>query len=94
MVAAYKQIIAFRQAHEAIKTGQLTAYSDPDVVAFEKKSGSDDVLIIVNSRNSVINYTVPAALQNTIWTNGFNNTGLTLTTQLSLQPYQYLVLKK
>jgi len=94
MVAAYKQIIAFRQANEAVKTGQLTAYSDPDIVAFEKKSGSDDVLIIVNARNSVINYNVPAALQNTTWTNGFTSSSVTLSTQLSLQPYQYVLLKK
>ena len=49
MVAAYKKILAFRAAHEAVKTGVLTAYSDADVVAFEKKSGTDDVLILVNA---------------------------------------------
>ena len=94
MVAAYKQIIAFRAAHEAVKTGQLTAYNNTDVIAFEKKSGTDDVLILVNARNSVINYAIPAALQNSTWINGFANSSVTLSTQLSLQPYGYVVLKK
>lgn len=94
MVAAYKQIIAFRAAHEAVKTGQLTAYNNTDVIAFEKKSGTDDVLIFVNPRNSIINYTVPAALQNSTWVNGFTNSSVTLSTQLTLQPYGYMVFKK
>jgi glycosidase len=94
MVAAYKQIIAFRAAHEAVKTGQLTAYNNTDIIAFEKKSGTDDVLILVNARNSIINYAIPAALQNTTWINGFTNSSVTLSTQLSLQPYGYVVLKK
>jgi glycosidase len=94
IVAAYKQIIAFRAAHEAVKIGQLTAYNNTDVIAFEKKSGTDDVLILVNARNSVINFAVPAALQNSTWINGFTNTSVALSTQLSLQPYGYVVLKK
>jgi len=50
MVAAYKQILAFRAAHEAIKTGALTQYNDANIVAFEKTSGTDDVLVLVNAK--------------------------------------------
>jgi len=94
MIAAYKQILAFRAAHEAIKTGTLTAYANTDVICFEKVSGTDDVLIIVNARNSVINYSLPSGLQNTTWINGFTNASTTLGTSLTLQPYTYLVFKK
>jgi glycosidase len=94
VVAAYKQIIAFRAAHEGVKTGVLTAYSDVNVVAFEKVSGADDVLILVNARNSAETFALPAGLQNTNWTNGLTNTPLTLTTQYVLPPYGYLVLSK
>jgi glycosidase len=93
MVAAYKKIIAFRTAHEAIKVGALTAYTDANIVAFEKKSGTDDVVVLVNTRNNTINYTVPAAIQGA-WTDGFAGTSLSLSTQLSLAPYQYIILKK
>ncbi len=94
MVAAYKQILAFRAAHEAIKTGALTAYADNNIVAFEKTSGTDDVLILVNPKNSAVTYSIPTTLQGTSWTNGFTNGSVTFSTSLSLQPYTYLVLKK
>jgi glycosidase len=94
MVAAYKKILAFRAAHDAVKTGALTSYNDSNIIAFEKKSGTDDVLILINARNSVQNYSIPAALQNTTWTDGFTNASATLSTQLSFQPYGYMVLHK
>jgi glycosidase len=94
LVAAYKQIIAFRTAHEAIKTGALTTYNDASIVAFEKVSGTDDVLILVNAVNSTVNYNIPAALQNTAWTNGLTGAPVTLGTQYTFQPYNYLILKK
>ena len=51
MVAAYKQILAFRAAHEAVKTGTLKQYSDANIAAFEKVSGTDDILVLVNTKN-------------------------------------------
>jgi glycosidase len=94
MVAAYKKILAFRAAHEAVKTGALTPYNDANVIAFEKKSGTDDVLILVNAKGSAQTFNLPAALQNTTWTNGLTNTSVTLTSQYALQAYGYLVLTK
>ncbi|HVW97989.1 MAG TPA: alpha-amylase family glycosyl hydrolase [Mucilaginibacter sp.] len=93
MTAAYKKIIAFRAAHEAIKTGALTTYNDTKVIAFEKKSGGDDVLILVNAKNEVADFSVPAAVQGN-WTNGMTNSSISLTSKITLQPYQYLVLSK
>ena len=93
MVAAYKKILAFRAAHEAVKVGTLTPYTDANVVAFEKTSGTDDVLVLVNASNNTVNYSVPAAVQGN-WTDGMSNTATTLSSQLSLSPYQYVVLKK
>jgi glycosidase len=94
MVAAYKQIVAFRAAHEAVKTGTLTQYNDPNIVAFEKVSGTDDVLILVNATNTTATYNIPSGLQNSSWLNGFTKASVTLGTQLSFTPYQYVVLSK
>jgi len=93
MVAAYKKILAFRASHEAVKVGSLTPYADASVVAFEKTSGTDDVLVLVNTTNSTVNYAVPAAVQGN-WIDGMSNTSTTLSSQLSLTPYRYVVLKK
>jgi glycosidase len=94
IVAAYKMILAFRAAHEAVKVGTLTAYTDANVTAFEKKSGTDDVLILVNTRNSAQTFSIPAALQNSSWKDGFTGAPVTLSTQYSLSAYGYLALSK
>jgi glycosidase len=94
MVAAYKQILAFRAAHEAVKTGTLKQYSDANIAAFEKVSGTDDILVLVNTKNIAETLTIPTALQNTTWKNGFNSASVTLTSQYTFQPYSYMVLNK
>ncbi|WP_121812173.1 alpha-amylase family glycosyl hydrolase [Mucilaginibacter kameinonensis] len=94
MVAAYKKILAFRAAHEAVKTGSLTQYNDTNVAAFEKVSGTDDVLVLVNTRNNSVPFNIPAPLQNTTWIDGMSGGTTTLSSQITLQPYSYLVLKK
>jgi glycosidase len=94
MTAAYKKIIAFRAANEAAKTGVTTFYPDANIVAFEKISGTNDVVILVNARNSATTFTVPAALQNIAFTNGLAGGTVSLGSQYTFQPYTYLVLKK
>ena len=92
--AEYKRILAFRNSSVAIRQGSLTTYSTTDVCAFTKQQATDSVLIIDNLRNSVINYNLPAALSNTTWIDAFSNQSVSLNTQLILQPYTYLLLKK
>lgn len=94
MTTEYKRIIAFRSGSEALKTGALTAYNNTDIIAYEKVSATDDVLVLVNARNTTVSYLVPAALQNTNWVNGLTNKPLTLNTQYSFGAYGYLILRK
>jgi glycosidase len=94
MVAAYKQILAFRAAHEAIKTGALTQYNDANVVAFEKTSSTDDVLVLVNTKNAAETFNIPAVLQGTTWVNGYTGGSVTFSTQYTLQPYSYFAFKR
>jgi glycosidase len=94
MVAAYKQILAFRASHEAIKTGTLTQYNDANIVAFEKTSGTDDVLVLVNTKNAAETFNIPAVLQGKTWVNGYTGGNITFSTQYTLQPYSYLAFKR
>jgi len=94
MVAAYKKILAFRAANEAVKTGTLTTYSDNNICAFEKVAGSDDVLVLANTRNSNETLTIPVALQNTTWTDGMSGATINLQSAYTLPAYGYLILKK
>ena len=93
MQEAYKKIIAFRNSSIAVRSGTLTSYSSADVCAFTKIQGTEKVLVISNLRNRVVNYTLPTAVANSTWQDVMNGGNIALTTQLTLQPYSYLVLK-
>lgn len=91
MVAAYKTILAFRNSSEVVKTGILTTYTDPNIVCYAKTLGLDSVLVIANVRNSSEPFSIPVSLQN--WTDAYAGTGVSLSSTITLNPYQYYVLK-
>jgi len=95
MLAAYKKILAFHNASDAIKTGAVTTFTDPNIVAFEKVSATGTALVLVNVRNTTVTYIVPAALTNTVWKDDMNN-GATigLGIVITLPAYGYMVLSK
>ena len=93
VTAFYKQVIAFRDTSVAIRRGTLVSYDNNDVCAFTKTAGDSSVLVLVNLRNATTGYAVPAALQNTSWTDALAGTAVTIGTQVSLAPYQYMVLR-
>lgn len=93
MEILYKKIIAFRNSSTAIRSGTLTSYSSADICVFTKTQGTEKVLVITNLRNSTINYSVPAPIANTSWQDVLNGGNMNLSTQISLPPYAYWVLK-
>lgn len=93
MTAEYKKIMAFRNNSLAIRRGALASYSTADVCAFTKISGSENVLVVSNLRNTTVNYTVPSAITGT-WNDAFTGATVTLNATLSLAPYSYQVLTK
>ncbi len=94
ILVAYKSLMAFRNSSNAIKRGTVEAFNAKDVVVFKKKYGTEEVLILVNVRNSKVLHDLPFSLTNTAWTNALTNENINLTTTLSLEPYTYLILKK
>jgi glycosidase len=90
----YKKVIAFRNNNVTVRRGELTSYSSDDVCAFTKTLESDKVLVLSNLRDKEVTYTVPAELAGQKWKDVFGGAKTTLTSQVTLQPYQYLVLKK
>lgn len=90
----YKQLIRFRNGSNALRNGALASYSSDDVCAFTKIDGQGQVLTLVNLRNVPISYQMPTSVGSMGWRNAFDGKSTTLSNQLTLQPYQYLVLKK
>ena len=94
ITAAYKKILAVRNNSAAIRRGTLTTFSTTDICSFTKEVAGEKIWVIVNLRNTAVNYNIPAALINTSWLNLITTGNQSVTTQLSLQPYDYLILKQ
>lgn len=92
MLLAYQKMLAFYNTSVTARTGTLTNLSSADVAAFQK-TGSETVLVIVNARSSLKSYAVPSVQQGN-WTNVMTNEVITLSNNISLSPYQYLILKR
>ncbi len=91
----YIRLMKIRTSSEAFKQGTLEALeSDPNVTGFIRKYQNDEYLILVNTRDQVIDYDLPTNIANTNWLNTSDNSNLKLGTVLNLQPYQYYILKK
>jgi len=94
VTAEYKKIIALRNGDIVIRRGALTSFSSDDVCVFTKQHESKKVLVISNLRNKQVTYSFSADLANSSWKDAFTGSEVTLSSQITLQPYQYLVLRK
>src|SRR3984957_2893780 len=94
VTATYTQIINLRNNSTAIRRGSLVSYDNNDICAFTKTAPGNTVFVMVNLRNSSIAYPIPAALQNTTWTDAYDNSTQALGTQFALPGYGYRVLRK
>ncbi|WP_400190423.1 alpha-amylase family glycosyl hydrolase [Hymenobacter sp. B81] len=92
LTAEYQRLIGLRNRSAALRRGQLRTYSSADVCAFTNVRGREQVLTLVNLRNQPVTYPVPAALAATAWRDAFSGQPAALPGQLTLQPYQYLIL--
>ena len=93
VTAEYKRVIAFRNSSTAIRRGTLASYSNADVCAFTKIAGAEKVFVASNLRNTTLTYTLPGTVANMTWIDAMTGNNLALGTQITLQPYSYLVLK-
>lgn len=91
---AYKQLLAARAGSAALRRGTPTSYSTAAVCAFTKITGTEQAFVLANVRNTATQYTVPAALVNTTWTNALQSGSVVLGNQVSLPAYGYMVLKR
>ncbi|WP_375418627.1 alpha-amylase family glycosyl hydrolase [uncultured Hymenobacter sp.] len=96
LTTEYKRLIRLRNASNALRNGELTSYSSDDVCAFTKTAGKEQVLVLVlvNLRSSPKPFSVPAGLAGANWRNAFGGQAPAVSGPLTLQPYQYLVLRK
>jgi glycosidase len=94
MHSTYKELLAFFNQSETLKTGTLSGYPHSDIVSFKKTSGTEEILVLVNVRNNIETYSLPSAIQNTNWKDVFTSESVLLEMQTTFEPYSYVVLRK
>ena len=94
MTAEYKLLMNLRKIHPALRYGILESFPDIDEAAFRRKLAADEVLVIVNTRNALKNFMLPASLQNSTWMEAVSGASVNLATSLSLAPFEYRILVK
>ncbi|MEP6930255.1 MAG: alpha-amylase family glycosyl hydrolase [Flavobacterium sp.] len=92
MLAEYKKIITFRNTSAALKKGTYTGYSSDAISAFTMVNDAEKVLVLSNLTNSSVKYLVSPAVKGT-WKDAFSGATVTLGSETTLLPYQYLILK-
>ncbi len=93
MASAYKRLLGFYNSSAVLRKGTLQTFGHNDVLAFSRKYQNENVLILVNTRNQIIDYPVPGSLVSTTWTNVLNNGSFYFQSSITLNPFQYLILK-
>lgn len=93
MLEEYKKLIAFRKSSDAIKRGNYNGYSTNAVSAFTMEYNGEKVLVLSNLTNANVNYIAAPALTATAWKDAFTDAAAPLAGNITLQPYQYIVLK-
>jgi glycosidase len=94
MVKEYKMLMQLRTSHAALRTGDLECYPDSNVVAFERQVSGDELLIFVNTRNTLKRFTLPGNIKNTTWQNASDGATVVLDSLVNLNAYEYLILTK
>jgi glycosidase len=88
----YKKLVSFRQSRTAITAGTIETFHTTDVMAFKRKSGDEEVVVIVNLRNSAKDFVVPAGLLNTEWTDAMTGESVMMPDNVPLEAYEYLIM--
>lgn len=94
MLLTYKKMLQFYASSATARKGQNKVYQHSDVACFKKELNGDEAVIMVNLRNEPTSYTIPAELRSTQWLEVINESNITLGSQMTLDPYQFLLMRK
>lgn len=89
----FTKVLQYRNTSTAVRRGTMTSYADANVCAFTKTSGGEKVAVIVNLRNAMANYIIPAGMSGT-YKDAYTGADRVLVSgaSQSLTPFQYIVL--
>lgn len=77
----------------AIRKGEITAYPDENILAFQKSLEDDSVLVLVNVRHEDYTFALPAEWAGKMCTDLMTGEAVIPDARIHLDPYGYLILK-
>ena len=89
----YKELIELYDEHPALRKGKMRAWSDDNVLIFEKANAEESFLIIVNVRNESKAVRIPESWVGRETKDEVTDNDFKLESTLTLEPFQYLILK-
>jgi glycosidase len=94
LLNSYQDLFQFYSQSSVAKRGQNIVYSNNDIVCFKKVLGNEEVVIIVNIRNAIKSFNLPNELENTNWVDVLSQNTVSFSSQLTLEPYKFYILKQ
>lgn len=93
MLKNYKDVMAFYTSSEAARKGSVSNFSNSAVVFFKKARDAEELLVMTNTHNVDVTFSIPLEFQVKHWVNALTNESITLSSELHLSPFQFLLLK-
>jgi 1,4-alpha-glucan branching enzyme len=93
MMAQYAKIFSIYNQSDVFMKGELQYYSNDDIAVFTRTKDSEQYLVIVNVRADQKTWQA-GSFKQTEWINAADDSSYTISETISLNPYQYLVLRK
>jgi len=91
MLAAYQDFMDFYVTSDAARRGNLVSYPYTDVCIFTRTAGTEEILVMVNVRNSAVTFDFPPAVAAGRWENIMDKSGLIPGNAITLEPYAYII---
>ncbi len=92
LLNSYRSILSFYRTSNTAKSPNITEFSTEDLFCILKEESENDLLIMVNVRNSQQDFILPNELHGSNWIDGQSQESFSLSSEISLQPYEYLLL--
>lgn len=89
----YEQIMAIRKASSALKTGTLKTYETGAMASYYRSDNQEGILVLVNTTNNTLETKAPIERVGDSAKDLMDNTTFTVPAVLTLEPYQYRILK-
>lgn len=89
----YEQIMAIRKASSALKTGTLKTYETGAMASYYRSDSQEGILVLVNTTNNTLETKAPIERVGDSAKDLMDNTTFTVPAVLTLEPYQYKILK-